>query len=81
MGLGMKQKIFQDPSKNAYQVGIAHRLKVEPYRINCILRAGFGGGFLIDVRVDGRDLNATERALVDEYFEEAFGIRPKIVDG
>ena len=77
----MEQKIFQDPSKNAYQVGIAHRLKVEPHRVNCILQVGPGGCFLIDVRMDGRDLNATERSLVDEYFEEAFGPRPRIVDG
>ncbi len=73
------QKIVQDPSKNAYQVGIAYRLKVDPKRVNVIVRAGPKGGFLIDVAVDGRDLNAAEQRLVSEYLEEEMRLRPKIV--
>jgi hypothetical protein len=76
-----EQKIIQDPSKNAYQVGIAFRLKVDPRRVNCIVRVNPKGGFLIDVQVDGRDLNATERRIVDEYFEEELRMKPVIVDG
>jgi hypothetical protein len=77
-----EQKIIQDPSKNAYQVGIAHRLQVDPLRVNVIVRANpNGGGFLIDVAVDGRDLNAVEQRMVAEYFEEAmYGLKPRIVD-
>lgn len=77
-----EQKTFQDPSKNAYQVGIAFRLRVDPRRVECRVSAAPGGGFLLDVRVDGRDLNAIERQLVDEYLHEEFhDIRPVIVDG
>jgi hypothetical protein len=76
------QKYIQDPSKNEYQVGIAHRLKVDPHRVNCAVRVGPKGGFLVDIQVDGRDLNGTEQRLVAEYLEEAFhGIAPKTVDG
>ena len=74
-----EQKIIQDPKKNAYQVGIAFRLKVDPRRVNCIVRAGSNGGFLIDVAVDGRDLNPTEQKIVAEYFEEEMRLMPKIV--
>ena len=77
-----EQKIVQDPSKNAYQVGIAHRLKIDPKRVNCFLRVNPKGGFLIDVQVDGRDLNAAEQRIVAEFFEEEMhGLKPKIVDG
>ena len=76
-----EQKIVQDPRKNAYQVGIAYRLKVEPQRVNCIVRANPKGGILIDVAVDGRDLNAEEQRVVAEFFEEEMhGIKPRIVD-
>ncbi len=75
-----EQKIIQDPKKNAYQVGIAHRLKVDPKRVNVIVRAGPKGGILIDVAVDGRDLNQTEQKIVAEYFEEEMhGVPPLIV--
>ncbi len=75
-----EQKIVQDPQKNAYQVGIAYRLKVDPKRVNVIVRANPKGGLLIDVSVDGRDLNAAEQRIVAEYFEEEMhGIKPKIV--
>ena len=77
-----EQKIIQDPNKNAYQVGIAHRLRVEPKRVNCFLRINPQGGFLIDVQVDGRDLNGVEQKLVAEYLEEALhGFKPTLVDG
>ncbi len=74
-----EQKIIQDPRKNAYQVGIAFRLKVDPRRINCIVRANPKGGFLIDVAVDGRDLNATEAEIVKQYFEEEMRLTPQVV--
>lgn len=70
------QKVVQDPTKNAYQVGIAHRLRVDPRRVNCNVRAGQRGGFEIDVMVDGRDLNAVERRIVQEYLEEELRARP-----
>ena len=76
-----EQKIIQDPSKNAYQVGIAFRLRVDPRRVNCIVRANPKGGFLIDVAVNGRDLNAVEQRIVQDYFEEEMKLRPLIVDG
>ena len=75
-----EQKIVQDPRKNAYQVGIAYRLKVEPQRVNVIVRVNPKGGVFIDVAVDGRDLNAEEQRIVSEYFEEEMrGIKPQIV--
>lgn len=76
-----EQKIIQDPKKNAYQVGIAYRLKVDPRRVNCIFRMNpEGGGFLIDVAVDGRDLNPTEAEIVRQYFEEEmYGAPSKVV--
>ena len=75
-----EQRIIQDPTKNAYQVGIAFRLKVDPKRVNCIVRAASNGGFLIDVQVDGRDLNSSERRIVSEYFEEELhGLKPTVV--
>ena len=78
-----EQKIIQDPSKNAYQVGIAYRLKVDPTRVNCFVRMNPQGvGFLVDVQVDGRDLNAAEQRIVGEYLqEEMFGVPTTIVDG
>jgi len=76
-----EQKIVQDPSKNAYQVGIAFRLRVDPRRVNCIVRANPKGGFLIDVMVNGRDLNAVEQKIVQDYFEEEMKLRPLIVEG
>jgi hypothetical protein len=75
-----EQKIIQDPIRNAYQVGIAHRLKVDPRRVNVIIRTNPQGGVFVDVAVDGRDLNATEQRIVEEYFtEELGGARPRIV--
>jgi hypothetical protein len=76
-----EQKIVQDPQKNAYQVGIAYRLKVDPKRVNVIVRVNpNGGGMLIDVAVDGRDLNAQEAEMVRQYFEEEMhGVQPRIV--
>jgi hypothetical protein len=77
-----EQKIVQDPAKNAYQVGIAHRLRVDPKRVNCIVSLNPKGGFLIDVAVDGRDLTGPEQKLVGEYLEEALhGLKPSIVNG
>ena len=74
------QKIIQDPTKNAYQVGIAYRLKVDPKRVNVIIRNNPKGGILIDVAVDGRDLNAVEQRIVAEFFEqEMHGTVPQIV--
>lgn len=76
-----EQKIVQDPIKNAYQVGIAHRLKIDPKRVNVIVRTNPKGGMLVHVAVDGRDLNASERRLVDEYWrQEIPGSEPVIVD-
>ena len=71
-----EQKIVQDPHKNAYQVGIAYRLKIDPKRVNVIVRVNPKGGVFIDVAVDGRDLNATEQRIVSEYFEEEMGGTP-----
>jgi hypothetical protein len=65
-----EQKIIQDPHKNAYQVGIAYRLKIDPKRVNVIIRPNPNGGIFADVAVDGRDLNAVEQRIVLEYFEE-----------
>lgn len=73
-----EQKIVQDPSKNAYQVGIAYRLKVDPRRVNVIIRTNPKGGVFIDVAVDGNDLNSTEAEIVRQYFEEEMSA-PQIV--
>lgn len=75
------QKVIQDPTKNAYQVGIAHRLRVDPHRVNCHVRPGPMGRFLVDVLVDGRDLNAVERRIVQEYLEEEMRSLPIQTDG
>lgn len=76
-----EQKIIQDPNKNAYQVGIAFRLKIDPKRVNVIVRSGPKGAVLIDVAVDGRDLNTQEQRIVAEYFEqEMHGVPARIVD-
>jgi hypothetical protein len=73
-------KITNDPSKNAYVLGIAHRLKVDPHRVVCRVRIGDTGGFLLDVMVDGRDLTPIEERLVVEYLQEEFhGILPNVV--
>ncbi len=74
-----EQKIIQDPIKNAYQVGIAHRLNIDPRRVNVIVRTGPTGGILMHLAVDGRDLNAVEKRLVDEYFAEE-GLEARVVD-
>lgn len=75
-----EQKIVQDPHKNAYQVGIAHRLNVDPKRVNVIIRVNPKGGVLIDVALDGRDLTAQQAELVRQYFEEDMnGAQPLIV--
>ena len=68
-----------DPMKNAYLLGIAARLKVSPDRVECNVRVGPGGGLLLDVRLDGRDLRGDEERLVTEYLQEAFhGIMPRV---
>lgn len=72
-------KPTQDPNKNAYLLGIAQRLKVDPHRVECNVRMGPGGGILLDVRLDGRDLTGEEERLAMEYLHEAFhGIQPRI---
>jgi hypothetical protein len=77
-----EQKIVQDPQKNAFQVGIAFRLKVDPRRVNCFVNPGEGGAFNIKVQVDGRDLNVIEQRIVDEYLQEQFpNISVRIIDG
>jgi hypothetical protein len=65
--------------RNAYTMGIAQRLKVDPWRVDCDFKVRPGGGFLFEIRVDGRDLTGAEESLVKEYLEEAFhGIKPRI---
>ena len=76
-----EQKIVQDPHKNAYQVGIAYRLKVDPKRVNVIVRVNPKGGILIDVAVDGRDLTANEAEIVRQYFEEEIHGSPSQIVG
>jgi hypothetical protein len=71
-----------DPSKNAYQVGIAARLGVDPRRVGCQVRGGPTGGFHLDVSLDGKDLTGPQQRLVMEYLEEAFhGTKPTVIDG
>lgn len=71
-----------DPNKNAYLLGIAARLSLDPHRVECNVRMGPGGGLLLDVRIDGRDPTGPEMMLIAEYLEEAFhGIKPRVVDG
>ena len=68
-----------DPNKNAYLLGIAARLHIDPHRVECNVRMGPGGGLLLDVRIDGRDPNGSEMRLISEYLEEAFhGIKPRV---
>jgi hypothetical protein len=68
-----------NPYSNEYLIGISQRLSVDPHRVECQVRIGPGGGFLLDVRVDGRDLNSHEERLVKEYLEEAFhGLSPRV---
>ena len=68
-----------DPNKNAYLLGIAQRLRVDPHRVECNVRIGPSGGLLVDVRLDGKDLIPSEQRLVAEYLHEAFhGIAPRI---
>jgi len=72
-------KPASDPNKNAYLLGIAQRLHVDPHRVECNVRIGHSGGLLIDVRLDGRDLTGPEQTLVTEYLHEAFhGIAPRV---
>jgi len=68
-----------DPNKNAYLLGIAQRLNVDPHRVVCDVRIGPSGGLLIDVNLDGRDLTGPQMKLVTEYLQEAFhGILPRV---
>lgn len=68
-----------DPFKNAYLLGIAERLKVDPHRVDCQVRIGPGGGLLVDVAVDGRDPTGPEEKVIAEFLEEAFhGLKPRV---
>ena len=65
--------------KNAYLIGIAHRLKVAPTRIDCNVKPSKTGGLLLEVLLDGRDLTGEQERLAMEYLEEAFhGIKPRV---
>jgi hypothetical protein len=75
-------KASVDPNNNAYLLGIAQRLKVDPHRVACNVRIGPGGGLLVDVAVDGRNPTGPEEKIIAEYLEEAFhGIKPRVVEG
>ena len=68
-----------DPNKNAYLLGIAHRLGLDPHRVECDVRISPTGGLLLDVRVDGRGLDGLQERIVAEYLEEAFhGMKPRV---
>lgn len=69
-----------DPFKNAYLLGIAERLKVDPHRVECNFRINPKGGFLLDIRLDGRELSGPDERIVFEYLHEAFhDVRPVVV--
>ena len=75
-------KVTKNPFHSAYLLEIAARLKVDPHRVQCELAPRQGGGFLIDVAVDGRDLTGPEIRIVMEYLEEAFhGTPPRAIGG
>lgn len=70
-----------DPFKNAYLLGIAARLHLDPHQVECNVRVSPSGGLLIDVRVNGRDPSGPEMTLISEYLEEAFhGVKPRVLD-
>jgi hypothetical protein len=70
-----------DPYKNAYLLGIAARLHLEPQRVECNVRVGPTGGILLDIRIDGRDPTGAEETLIAEYLEEAFhGTKPRVLN-
>ena len=70
-----------NPFSSAYLLGIAERLKVDPHRVQCLLSPRKGGGFLMEVAVDGRDLTGQEERIVMEYLEEAFHGTPPRTTG
>jgi hypothetical protein len=75
-------KVTKNPFSSTYLLDIAQRLRVDPHRVQCVLSIKAGGGFLIDVAIDGRDLTGPETRTVLDYFEEAFNGTPlKAVDG
>jgi hypothetical protein len=72
-------KVTANPGKSQYLLDIAKRLGVDPHRVHCELGLREGGGFLIDVGVDGKDLTGPQIRIVMEYLEEAFRTDPRAV--
>jgi len=71
-----------DPFKNAYLLGIAALLRVEPHRVRCDVTIGKGGGLVLNVTVDDRDLTGGEERLVLEFLHEQFhGVLPRVEGG
>ena len=69
-------KVTANPFKSQYNIDIAKRLGVDPHRVQCELTVRPGGGFLITVGVDGKDLTGPQERIVMEYLEEAFRVDP-----
>jgi hypothetical protein len=72
-------KVTANPGHSQYLLDIAKRLGVDPHRVHCVLKLREGGGFLIDVGVDGKDLTGPQIRIVMEYLEEAFRVDPLAV--
>jgi hypothetical protein len=74
-------KPIDDPNTNAYRLGIAARLHIDPHRVQCVPSIGPDHSIHLGIRIDGRDPTGQENRLILEYLEEEFfGAKPRIVD-